>query len=882
MARAAQMGKRLVARARGPEDDVPSDEPRVIALDLLPLLAPHKRHGRLGLRVERLPQQTRLTKGTRNNDGSWSLVRDDLEDLEYVVPEGVEAAGSLSIRIISLTGGNTLAVVDFPLDGGEEDETPAPAPAGRSDGGDDAQVQMLRGELNKLKAALADRDKALATAPSADDAEKRVAAEAAKAQAQIEQLKRTYEAEAAERSAKLEARAQELAAEARAAAWREAREAAQKAEAAWREEESARLAAAEAQWQARAASAAAQGRQSDAEMQAVREQLAQAQAALAQREAALSRAKDEAARVVREADEAFAKAQAGWKSEEAARLAAAEAEWQARAAAAAAAGQRSNDELGTLKTQVAELKAAVAQRDAALAQAKDEASRVVRDADAAFAKAQAGWKSEEAARLAAAEAEWQARAAAAAAAGQRSNDELGALKSEVATLKADVAQRDAALVQAKEDAAKVAREVAAWKAEEAQRLAAATAGDEIGAVRKELAAAKVALAERDAALMRAADEVASANDAAAKALAAVADGNALSALTAELAEAKALIAARDMDVAKARDDAAKAVGAQAAAVRELQEKVAALQSSLAEREAALKRAEESARAAAVEAQAREALPAVGESEKDAEIRRWREKAVTLEAKLIKANTATEEERLKWQRDAQDAISRATKEWTAKEAARRSSTEAQVRKEFADQLTLATSRYEAAETALAQIRLVGGKTDATRASIELDSVRAALARREADVFRLRNEVEELRGAPPREDAAAPAPAPASNTKRYIRDAIVAGAIGVAVVVMYPVVDGWMTPPPPPPVIVKAPPPPPPPPPVVKTAKLSVQGRLRAGPSNSTTAMTSLSKGTPVVVLDERDQWVRVRVEGPEAKPGAREGWVAASQLKFDAE
>src|SRR5262245_55176801 len=75
---------------------------RAIPLQLGPLLAPYKKHGRVSLRVERLPQQTRLSTGTRNNDGSWSLAPDELEDVAYLVPDGVPVGKALSLRIISL------------------------------------------------------------------------------------------------------------------------------------------------------------------------------------------------------------------------------------------------------------------------------------------------------------------------------------------------------------------------------------------------------------------------------------------------------------------------------------------------------------------------------------------------------------------------------------------------------------------------------------------------------------------------------------------------------------------------------------------------------------------------------------------------------------
>src|SRR5262245_7903891 len=104
--------EQLDRRANTPTEAV---QTHTMPIDLLPLLAPYKKSGKLSLRVERLPQQTRLSKGTRNNDGSWSLTRDDLDDLDYQVPEGVEAARVLSVRVVSLTAGNTLAVLEVPV-----------------------------------------------------------------------------------------------------------------------------------------------------------------------------------------------------------------------------------------------------------------------------------------------------------------------------------------------------------------------------------------------------------------------------------------------------------------------------------------------------------------------------------------------------------------------------------------------------------------------------------------------------------------------------------------------------------------------------------------------------------------------------------------------
>ena len=725
MARAAQMGKRLVARAKSADDEDDTGEPRVFPIDLIPLLAPHKKHGKLTLRVERLPQQTRLSAGTRNSDGSWSLTRDELEDLEYIVPEGVDATTSLSVRVVSLTAGSTLAVLDYPIvaDG-------APAVDGRHDvAGEETQVERLLDELAKVKASLAERDRTLAVTPSVEaslvaaetrwaaEMDARLAAETAKAALQLEQTRRAWDAEQSERLAKLEARAQEMVADARERALSDAREAALAAERAWKAEEAARLATAEASW---------------------REQLAKTSA---------------------EAD--------------------------ARVASAAAADRHSDAELRAVREQVAALQATLGARDAAIAAASDAAVRAKRDAEDALARAQSEWKAAEAARLAAAEAQW--RASSTAALAGASVDREAGLLAEVTTLRAAVAERDAALTRA-EEAAAAARALAQREIQDALAKAS-EAGDKDAALRSELAGLKAAVAERDAALKRA-------------------------------------------------EDAA-------------------------------------ARAAAADEHAREVMPAALESDKDAELRRLREKAATLEAKLIKANKAAEDEQLKWQRDAQDAIARATKDWIAKEGSRRATTEAQVRKEIGAQLAQATSRYEAAEAALAQIRLREAKMDGGRSEVELAGARSALVAREAELTRLREEIEALRNGAP---APVEAPVAAAPANRYVRDVSIAAAIGVAVVVLYPFVSSLMTPAPVAPVVAKVvEAPAPAPAPVVRTAVLSLDARLRAGPSTKVGIVAPLDKGVAVTIVEERGEWIRVRAAAAEGKP-LREGWVKVSQIK----
>jgi uncharacterized protein YgiM (DUF1202 family) len=109
---------------------------------------------------------------------------------------------------------------------------------------------------------------------------------------------------------------------------------------------------------------------------------------------------------------------------------------------------------------------------------------------------------------------------------------------------------------------------------------------------------------------------------------------------------------------------------------------------------------------------------------------------------------------------------------------------------------------------------------------------------------------------------------------VRDASIAAVIGVVVVVAYPFVMGLMTPPPAPVVQAVVAPAPAPPPVVERTAVLSLDARLRAGPSTQVSVIAPLDRGTSVTILEERGEWIRVRAAG---KP-VREGWVKISQLK----
>lgn len=548
MARAAQIDSSTVGRTRRANGVAQGgdDEPRVIPIALAPLLAPYKKQGRLSLRIERLPQLARFSKGSKNNDGSWSVAPDELEDLTYQLPEGMNADHTLAIRIVSLTGGNTLAVVDFPVSpgAGPSSDEPEVASASAAEARDDTQLQALRDELKKMKAELAARDSEissvrkeverteaeLAAARAAWEAEfkEKLAAVAAQTATQVQQNREAWEKEQLAQLAKAEAHAQELIAAARETAEREAKDALAKAEAAWQAGETQRRAAVEAQGQEKSAKAMAdvraqshqahdQGRED--ELRAMREKLASTQATVAERDAAVAQAvkarDEERARLQREMQEALAKAEHSWRAAEAGRLAAAEAEWRQKSASAATDARTQNEstrdqdhqrELAGLREKLAALQSTLTEREAALAAAANGAGetdeRRRKEAQDTLAKAEHAWKAAEAERLAAAEATWRETSARALAEARAQagavepggETEFRVLRDKLASLQALLSDREATLARAdktmeaahlrwqKDAQQAISKAVRERKADETARLAAAE-----GQARKQMA-----------------------------------------------------------------------------------------------------------------------------------------------------------------------------------------------------------------------------------------------------------------------------------------------------------------------------------------------------------------------------------------------------------
>src|SRR5262249_41639793 len=137
---------------------------RSIPLDFSPVIAPYKRHGRLSLRIEGMAPLSRFSAGRNNGNGSWSLATDELEDLVYILPEGMDKPHNLGIRIIRLDGTNAtaFALLDFPVPlsaGTDQESGGTDATGDESDLREVAQtLRSLRDELAAAKVSYAARE----------------------------------------------------------------------------------------------------------------------------------------------------------------------------------------------------------------------------------------------------------------------------------------------------------------------------------------------------------------------------------------------------------------------------------------------------------------------------------------------------------------------------------------------------------------------------------------------------------------------------------------------------------------------------------------------------------------------------------------------------
>jgi len=448
-----------------------------VPLALGDLLTPYGRDRRVALRVERMPSRSRLSRGRNNGDGSWSLTRDELDDLLYFPPRDSNDRPTLVVRIIGLDSDNgaTLAVIDVVP--GEEtvvDEA-ASAPQSESD------LKKLRAELARTKASLRAAQSELAAARKTFEGEldERAAEARAEAQAEaateLETMRDKWQAEAKERLAKHDARAEERLARAR----REVSAELAKAEEAWKSDERDRLAAMEAEWRDKSERGLAEERAARAKADAA---LAHERAAHAKTEATLAAARKAAVsaadpkacqqsdQIIRlentlterdatvaelQAAVAAAQADAAREKEQAAHerkeFTVKLQQIEARIAETKASRERGDStETKRLRSELAAAKVVISQRDSELTAARTEAADARQRADAlqsALGEAEQQWKAAEALRLSEIRAAWETKSRADT---ERAITDLSA-KLRKAELALQEARADAKLARDKRD-----------------------------------------------------------------------------------------------------------------------------------------------------------------------------------------------------------------------------------------------------------------------------------------------------------------------------------------------------------------------------------------------------------------------------------------------
>lgn len=412
---------------------------RAFPLALEAVLAPFRKHRKLNLRVERMPQLARLSSGRNNGDGSWTLAPDDLEGLTLQAPENLDRAQTLTVRIMTFEGGDvaTLKVLDYPVFGAEEagatpdepdDEDAACAP----DMAGLAQLAQIQLELAQMQRLLAARDAELADTRQQIDgarnelvrAEAALTASRAASQAEIEKQASASSSQAAEADA-IAASAEKRIQEERDRLQRESRAALMKAETAWKAEEAARVAAAEAQWREQSTRALADvmvrhdaAEKALAETRKRAEHAEQANRTAEDAKAELARVQAELARQREE----LSVAQAALNTRDA-ELARQRADAAAAVGKAADAGKvelaRLQEELARQRADLKVAQTALGAREAELEKqrADNEQARLRarQEADSVLSASRATWLAEGATQLAAAEARWRAQTDAALA-----------------------------------------------------------------------------------------------------------------------------------------------------------------------------------------------------------------------------------------------------------------------------------------------------------------------------------------------------------------------------------------------------------------------------------------------------------------------------------
>ena len=654
-----------------------------------------------------------------------------------------------------------------------------------------------------------------------------------------------------------------------------------------------------------AAAALAAGDQADAELHRLRAELDALRSTLAERETALANADldHERAEMLATAEAARAQVEGELRSlhdemdalrstpaERETALASADLDHERAEmlATAEAARARVEGELRSLRDEMDALRSTLAERETALAQAAFEHETARKSWQHASQIDEHEWKAAESTRLAEAEAKWQEQSAKvladvgaeAEAAREHTEQVLRSLRDEMDALRSTLAEREAALVQAAlehETARKgwlhaSQTDEHEWKAAESTRLA------EAEAKWQERSARALSEAHAEAAAART-----------------QADGN-IRSLQDQLAALQEILADRETALAKAVLDHEQARASwreesEAASSKAEQARKLSEAARLAEAEA--KWQEQSARALT----AAHAETAAARTQADGNIRSLQDQLAALQATLADRETAlanaasdTEHVRERGRQEVEEALAKA-KAREADEAARLAAAQTEWRKQSANALSEATARYQTAEGMLTEIRM---QSDRARSGAVGGSSRSASrtsfgpkpTAREPEAAAIRLPTREERGSgtqdplvvlrPKHVMAASESP---PRKRRTFRDIVVVASLAIAVIVSYPSVEPLL------PENLRsniaaiigeyAPSP-----------NFTVQGfasvvsdvNLRAGPSTTARVIATLPSGLKVATVGRRGEWTFVEIADDRRNSQPRRGWVFGSFLK----
>ncbi|MEQ1755998.1 MAG: hypothetical protein ABL973_17885 [Micropepsaceae bacterium] len=297
--------------------DVLVDHP----INFLPVIESYKKHGRLTLRLEHLPSKARFSAGARAGEKSWSLAAEDLPDLKYQLLEGTTADHSITIRVIGIERGDTLAVLSQNV---REILGSTVALGGRASGNDQdtqqlkEQLSSTQNALDSLQAQLAEAEERLNSAKAtwlAAETEKLSKAQQdwqANEANRVQELNRQWEGKLQKQTVLAHAEVLQQEQTRNAAAL-------QAAKAEWNEEASRQLATAKLAWQQEETS------RTDALRRQMELQIGEAKA---------NQTAPSAGHPTGDRDGELNAAKVAWKAEEDRRLLEAQRSWQAREAAA--------------------------------------------------------------------------------------------------------------------------------------------------------------------------------------------------------------------------------------------------------------------------------------------------------------------------------------------------------------------------------------------------------------------------------------------------------------------------------------------------------------------------------------------------------------------